>query len=159
MHQPLRPAARGLLAALLVALLSALLIGPATAAPTTNTELVAVPAPGPVTIDGDLADWDLSGMIYSCPDVGQYADVAAVRSAAMYDADGLYLAFRWLDRTPMANQVDPDEPGKQDRGWASDSVQIRMCNDDEVHVTAWYYEGGDKPALHVHFGKAVGPSG
>ena len=163
MHQPLRPAARGLLAALLVALLvallSAMLIGPATAAPTTNTELVAVPAPGPVTIDGDLADWDLSGMIYSCPDVGQYADVAAVRSAAMYDADGLYLAFRWLDRTPMANQVDPDEPGKQDRGWASDSVQIRMCNDDEVHVTAWYYEGGDKPALHVHFGKAVGPSG
>jgi len=136
----------------------AALSGAARAMPTTNTELVAVPAPGPVTIDGDLADWDLSGSIFTCPETSQYAGVAAVRSAAMYDADGLYLSFRWLDRTPMENQVDPDEPGKHDRGWASDSVQVRIHNETEVHLTAWYYKGGDKPALYVHFGKAADPT-
>jgi sugar lactone lactonase YvrE len=139
-------------------LVVAALAAPAGAMPTTNTELVAVPAPGPVTIDGDLADWDLSGTIYSCPETRQYAGVAAVRSAAMYDAEGLYLSFRWLDRTPMGNQVDPDEPGKHDRGWASDSVQVRIHNETEVHLTAWYYAGGDKPALYAHFGKAAGPN-
>jgi hypothetical protein len=132
--------------------------GSALAVPSLNTELVAVPAPGKVSVDGDLGDWDLSGTIYSCPDTQTYAELGAVRSAAMYDADGLYLSFRWVDPTPMANQVDPDEPGKHDRGWASDSVQIRIFNETEVHITAWYYAGGDKPAMYVHFGPGGGPN-
>jgi hypothetical protein len=139
-------------------LIVVLLDAPARATPTVNTEIVAVPAPGPVVIDGVLGDWDLSGTIYTCPDTDQYADVAAVRSAAMYDADGLYLSFRWLDRTPMENQIDPDEPGKHDRGWASDCVQVRIHNETEVHFTTWYYKDGDKPAMYVHFGGAAGPN-
>jgi len=132
--------------------------GTAFAIPSNNTEIQAVPAPGKVTIDGNLDDWDLSGTIYSCPDTQLYADKGAVRSAAMYDADGLYLSFRWVDPTPMANQVDPGEPGKEDRGWASDCVQVRMLIDTEVHITAWYYAGGDTPAMHLQFGKAYKPS-
>lgn len=129
------------------------------AMPTLNTEIVAVPAPeSGVTIDGKLDDWDLSGTIYSCPDTRLYADLAAVRSAAMYDTKGLYLSCRWVDQTPMANQVDPDEPGKHDRGWASDCLQLRMFNETEVHITAWYYKGVDKPAMYLHFGKASGPN-
>ncbi len=132
--------------------------GSALAIPTLNTELVAVPAPGKVTIDGNLDDWDVSGTIYSCPDIRVYADIGAVWSAAMYDEDGLYLSCRWVDQTPMANQVDPDEPGRHDRGWASDSLQVRIFHGTEVHITAWYYAGGDKPAMHVHFGKAAQPN-
>jgi hypothetical protein len=136
------------------------LVTTAAAMPTLNTELVAVPVPqtGKVTIDGSVDDWDLSGTIYSCPDTQTYAELGAVRSAAMYDADGLYLAFRWVDPTPMANQVDPDEPGKHDRGWASDCLQLRLFNETEVHVTAWYYRGGDKPAMYVHFGRGAEPN-
>ncbi len=138
----------------------------ASAMPTNNTEIIAVPVPhstgsgqaGAVVIDGKLDDWDLSGTIYSCPETDQYADLAAVRTAAMYDENGLYLSCRWVDRTPMENQVDPDEPGKHDRGWASDCLQVRMFNETEVHVTAWYYKGDDQPAMYMHFGKAAGPN-
>lgn len=128
------------------------------AMPTNNTEIIAVPTPGAVTIDGVLDDWDLSGTIYSCPQTDRYADLAAVRTAAMYDENGLYLSCRWVDRTPMANQVDPDEPGRHDRGWASDCLQMRMFHEGEVHVTAWYYKGSDKAAMYMHFGGAAGPS-
>ncbi len=138
----------------------------AAAIPTNNTELIAVPAPhstgsgqaGAVVVDGNLDDWDLSGTIYSCPETEQYAELAAVRTAAMYDQNGLYLSCRWVDRTPMENQVDPDEPGKHDRGWASDCLQVRIFNETQVHVTAWYYKGDDQPAMYVHFGQAAGPN-
>jgi len=146
---PKRIASLSLLAGLAVVFVAS---GPLMAIPSNNLELVAVPTPGKVVIDGKLDDWDLNGTIYSCPDTQSFTKMAAVYSAAMYDADGLYISCRWIDPTPMANMVDPDEPGRADRGWCSDCLQVRILTDTPVHITAWYYKGGDKNALHVHMG-------
>ena len=52
---------------------------------TNNAELWAVPAPGKVVVDGKLDDWDLSGEILICYDLGRLADVysAAPRPCTM----------------------------------------------------------------------------
>jgi len=56
-------------ARVLVSLLGlALLVqaGSARALQTENTGMQALPAPGPVAMDGKLNDWDLSGGIFTC---------------------------------------------------------------------------------------------
>ena len=103
---------------------------------TSNYVFRAVPAPGTVTVDGKLDDWDLSGQILICYDLQKLAETHSVRAAAMYDATNLYLAFHFKDRTPMVNHIDPaSHPGD---GWKADSVQVRMKLDRVLHVTAWY---------------------
>lgn len=101
-----------------------------------NEGLDAVPAPGPVTIDGDLSDWDTSGRIQVFADHelrGRYA----VEVAAMWDAEHLYLAARWDDPTPMYSTIDPRfNPSK---GWMDDAWQLRIKTDRFVHLTSWFY--------------------
>jgi hypothetical protein len=128
------------------------------ALPTNNTEILAVPAPENVKTDGNLDDWDLSGTILSCPETAAFLDKAAVRSAAMYDAAGLYLSFRWVDPTPLENMVNPDEPGMHNLGWRSDCLQLRMRTDTQVHITAWRYKVDGKMAMDINYDQPVGPN-
>jgi len=120
---------------------------------TLNRGLHAVPAPGAVKIDGDLADWDLSGAITCCKDVEHLLDTESCRVAAMWDKENLYLAFVFRDATPMQNNVDPVT--MRGNGWRSDAAQLR-CNMAGFisHIDAWYYTPGKKPAMTVHYGPA-----
>ena len=129
------------------------------AGPTENHALRAVPAPGPITLDGDLKDWDRSGAIILADD-SETARLL-VRVSAMYDAAGLYLAFEFKDPTPMVNHVDPKKsPGQC---WRGDTVQLRINTGsaDEagltaplqfLHVDAYWYSDGKQPGAYVVYG-------
>lgn len=67
-----------------------------------NTEVQVVPAPGPVVIDGQTADWDLSAGVWSYNDptlVERYS----VWTHLMWDARGVYFLARYHDPSPMQN--------------------------------------------------------
>ncbi len=102
-----------------------------------NEGIFAVPASGPVTIDGDLADWDLSGQVWSFADT-LVRDRFSVKTAAMWDRDNLYLAFLWKDPTPMFSTINPDfDP---DKGWISDAIQLRVCAGGQTSwMDTWYH--------------------
>ena len=116
---------------------------------TTHNELSIVPAPGRVTVDGDLTDWDASGAIYVCGNVqaGWFRQAAWVQ--AMHDADNLYLAFRVFDPTPLNSTIDPQV---STHGWEGDCVQIRLRTDRACHLTSWRHAQSRRPALHVATG-------
>ena len=59
---------------------------------TQNEGFFAVPAKSPVKVDGTLDEWDLSGQIWSYAD-SSVRDSFSVKTAAMWDADNLYLSF------------------------------------------------------------------
>lgn len=52
------------------------------AVPTDNLEIVAVPTPGKVVIDGKLDDWDLSGTILSCANAPAFLKTATASASA-----------------------------------------------------------------------------
>ncbi len=85
-----------------------------------------VPAPGPVTIDGKLDDWDLSGEIltYENP---EFAAKRFARTAMMYDKDYLYVSAYFLDTHPMHHLVDGHVDA--DRGWDGDCLQLKINTD------------------------------
>jgi len=126
--------------------------------PTCNTELVAVPTPGTVVVDGSLGDWDLSGSVFSCHDPATLRERCSAWSAAMYDQGGLYLSVRWADVTPLDNRVNPLRERDRGKGWRGDSLQIHLSTDQELHVTAWYFATSDTPAIDVHVGDLREPS-
>jgi len=126
---------------------------PIYATQTDNRGIHAVPAPGPVVIDGKSDDWDLSGEILQCYDIETLKDVYSARIAMMYDANALYVSIHWKDPAPMGNSHDPHfQAGK---GWAGDCVQLRFKTDRICHVTAWYYAGKQEPAIHIDYGKSL----
>lgn len=113
-----------------------------------NLGIRALPAPAPLAIDGDVADWDLSGGVFVCGDVENLRGRLAVWYHLMYDAEHLYVLARWTDETPMNN------PGSiaGDHGWIGDCLQMRTVLatadvayrfDQEpstqrtTHITAW----------------------
>ena len=119
---------------------------------TMNRGLHAPPVKAPVVIDGKLDEWDLSGGIVSCKDVGTLLDVESCRTAAMWDEQGLYLAFRFRDPTPIVNHIDPVTMAGN--GWRSDCVQLRLNMAGFVsHVDAWYYTDGKKPGMTIQYGR------
>ena len=69
-----------------------------------NLEVRIVPAPGKVTVDGDLKEWDLSGAIFMFIDEAS-KESYYIRAAMMYDKDYLYIGGVWKDPTPMMNQT------------------------------------------------------
>ena len=103
-----------------------------------NSGLPALPAPGPVTIDGALGDWDFSGRIWSFADIN-LRDEYSVETAAMWDADYLYIALKWRDPSPLHNLIDPKFNPRD--GWKSDAVQLRVKTDQTLWITAWQYAG------------------
>ena len=118
--------------------------------------LKTVPAPGPVIIDGNLDDWDLSGEMFVY-NARQLRDRYSIRVNAMWDKDAFYLALRWKDPTPMINNVDPERAAGE--GWMADSFQGRFVTDySQLHFTAWYSSKFDKQITHIAYDNPVDPN-
>ena len=116
---------------------------------TSNYELRLVPRPGPVTLDGTLTGWDLSGGILMCYDLATMRDNHSVQVYGMYDAAALYLGFHFKDKTPLVNHLDPKlEPYN---GWRSDCVQMRLWTDQVLHVDAYYYTDDKQPVVQINY--------
>jgi len=138
---------------LIVLLSSAVLlmaVVPAFGTQTDNHGIHAVPAPGPVKIDGDLSDWDLSGQTLMCYDIENERDSYSAKVAMMYDRDNLYISAHWKDPKPMVNHHDPHYQGG--KGWAADCIQLRIKTDRIAHVTAWYYSDKQEPTIQITYG-------
>src|SRR4051812_32395131 len=90
-----------------------------------NSQIIAVPAPGPVTIDGKTNDWDLSAgnWSYNTPTV---VENFSVWTHLMWDSKGIYFLARYADRTPMQNATRGRDFGKS---WTSDAYQARIIMD------------------------------
>ena len=112
--------------------------------------LRAVPAAKPVTIDGNLDEWDLSGRI-EVYFAAELRERFSARIAVMYDRKGLYVGVDWTDQTPLGNVHDP--AGDMARGWAGDALQLRIGTDRITHVTAWHYAPKSRDVLHLAYGK------
>ena len=107
---------------------AALFASAAAVAMATETEHTAFSlfrAPGPVVVDGETGDWNLSGSMLICSDVEEYREEFASWQSAMFDDENLYLLSRWNDSTPLNN------PGLcgSDVGFAGDCLQVRMILD------------------------------
>jgi len=89
-------------------------------------KMFAVPTPGPITIDGDLSDWDRSAEI-------EFFVVPETRASqttffsVMYDSEAIYLGGTVRDNSPMMNRHDPDANGH--KGWDADAFQFRLVTD------------------------------
>ncbi len=111
-----------------------------------NEGLPVLPAPGRVTVDGNLQDWDVSGRIWCFADQSIRNRYSA-EVAAMWDNEALYLGIQWRDPTPMYNTIDP--AFNPNDGWKSDSVQIRARTADQTSwFTTWYFTPKAMPVLH-----------
>ncbi len=123
-----------------------------------------VPAPGPVTIDGELGDWDRSGEFFTYR-YDEQKDKYNMTGCMMYDADNLYIAAHVADSTPMFNVCDPDAEGSQP--WNGDCLQVRISTDrtlgwpvkdpfsksDRIaHISMWYYTPKAEPCLMMAYG-------
>lgn len=121
-----------------------------------NGVMQAVPAPGAVTIDGELSpgEWDLTGrmLVYSAK---QLIDRYSVKVYAMWDQQYLYLALDWQDPTPMYSLVDAvASPGD---GWQSDCFQGRFETDrGQIHFTAYYSSYRDLNLIQFDYGAIHG---
>jgi hypothetical protein len=145
--------------------------------PSEVSSLDVVAAPGPVTIDGDLSDWDLSGRFHArC--LGRFAESYYVEGNMMYDRQYLYIAARVGDPMPMRNLIDPNaDPWS---AWMGGSLQFRLstdrsfgwplkamrpgyrCGPDKpipqdtsgriVHLTLWYFQPREQPCLELRYG-------
>lgn len=119
---------------------------------TDNRGMSATPAPGAVSIDGHLQDWDLSGGVFVCPDTLLMRRKASAWGHVMHSPQALYVAVDFNDPTPLGNQHDPDsEPGL---GWGGDCTQLRLRTDRITHITAWAADGGARPVMHVAYGES-----
>jgi len=143
--------------------------------PSQVSSLDIAAARGPVTVDGDLSDWDLSGMFEArCAE--PLAESCYVHGATMYDKQHLYVAARVGDPMPMRNVIDPNvDPWS---AWLGGSVQLRLstdralgwpvgamrpsCRQGEasaqdtsgriVHLTLWYFQPREQPCLEIRYG-------
>ncbi len=141
--------------------------------PSEISSLDVVAAPGPVSVDGDLSDWELSGMFEArCAE--PFAESCFVHGSMMYDAEYLYIAARVGDPMPMRNLIDPNaDPWS---AWMGGSVQLRLSTDRSfgwpltarkpysrearpqdisgriVHLTLWYFQPREQPCLEIRYG-------
>lgn len=107
-----------------------------------------MPAKSPVKVDGKFDEWDLSGQIWSYAD-NSVRDSFSVKTAAMWDADNLYLDFVWRDPMPLNSTVDPKFD--TDRGWVADAVQLRvLAGKQPSWFTAWGFDKGTRPVVHTY---------
>jgi hypothetical protein len=140
-----------------------------------HKRIFAVARPGPVTIDGKLNDWDLSGQIEMFV-VEATRRTQSARFALMYDDAALYLSGDVNDTTPMMNRHDPKvDPHK---AWDADACQIRIVidpkagypvvddefryregrnppkdiRDEIVHLTLWHYTDANAANVQMHVG-------
>ena len=91
-----------------------------------------MPRPGPVTIDGKLDDWDLSGQIWMWVTL-QTAEMQGARFAMMYDDQALYVSAVVRDPHPLMNRHDPlVDP---ESAWDADVCQLRLMLDPKAPVS------------------------
>jgi len=143
--------------------------------PSQISSLDVAAAPGPVTVDGDLSDWDLSRR-FDARCAGQFAESYYVRGSMMYDEQYLYVAARVGDPMPMRNVIGPDTNPWS--AWMGGSVQLRLSTDrafgwpvkarkpsqrkgeasDQdtsariAHLTFWYFQPREQPCLEIRYG-------
>jgi len=143
--------------------------------PSEVSSLDVLAAPGPVTVDGDLSDWNLSGRFEArCSE--PFAESYYVHGFMMYDRKYLYVAARVGDPMPMRNVIDPNtDPWS---AWMGGSVQLRLSTDRAfgwpveatkpsqrqgrasvqdtsgriVHLTLWYFQPREQPCLEIRYG-------
>ncbi len=109
---------------------------------TDHSQIHVVPAPGKVTIDGKLDDWDLSGAILMVLDESS-KESYSVRGAMMYDKDYLYIGARVKDPTPMVNNYSFG--GEVNMAWNADAIQLRFLAVPGVQSKATLQGGGPPP--------------
>jgi len=133
-----------------------------------------VAAPGPVTVDGDLSDWVLSG-VFEAHCAKPFAESYYVHGNMMYDEQYLYIAAQVGDPMPMRNVIGPNtDPWS---AWMGGSVQLRLSTDRSfgwplkagmpsdcreagvqdtsgriVHLTLWYFQPREQPCLEIRYG-------
>lgn len=109
----------------------------AVALDTENHDFRILPAPGPVAVDGDTADWDLSGGLFACGEVEHLRDQFSVWLHAMHDAEYLYVLARWKDPTPLNNNATFGG-----HGFNGDSLQVRfVLFPDTPDACATWWDG------------------
>ncbi len=131
------------IACVLVGFLALVATGQATE--TENLGIRVLPAPGKVTVDGGVEDWDLTGGVFICSDVERLKDNYSVWYHLMYDADNLYILARWRDPTPL------NHPGlvNGSYGFHGDCLQARFIADQGTpdervsHWTCWMDKDGN----------------
>ena len=136
---------------------------------TSGGRVAAVPTPGAVKVDGDLREWDLSGLEEVTLDVKD-ANALQAAYAVMHDQERLYLAVKVTDPTPLRNLYTPLEPF-----WRGDAVQFRIGVDPSLPrplpprgeglspefrprvawISAWRNHVEGKDYLHVYRGDAT----
>ncbi len=109
---------------------------------TDNSAVHVVPAPGAVTIDGDLKEWDLSGEILMFMDESSKS-AYSVRAAMMYDKDYLYIGARVKDPTPLVNNYTFG--GDYAMAWNADAIQLRFFSNPDLKSTASLQTGARMP--------------
>lgn len=139
-----------------------------------HKQLYAVPAPGKVSVDGKLDDWDLSGQIEMFV-ISETKETQGAKFALMYDREALCLCGVVRDSSPLMNRQDPQVNGG--RGWDADSCQFRLTvdpsqgypivdssfehlgnnpkpdtRDDIKHLTLWHFTDRDEPCLNIQMG-------
>lgn len=119
-----------------------------------NSEVSVVPAPGPVTIDGNTDDWDLSAGIWSY-NTPVITDKFSVWTHMMWDDKGVYFLARYADKSPMMNAT----MGKDfANSWKADCYQARVILDDktadehQMHINMFYSTPDKKSFMIVKHG-------
>lgn len=119
-----------------------------------NSEVIAVPAPGEVVIDGDTKDWDLSAGVlsYNSPDL---VEEYSIWTHLMWDEKGVYYLARIHDLDPLKNATKGVDFA---RSWQGDAVQLRTIFDDQtenehqMHMTLYYSTPDQRAYMIVHHG-------
>ena len=115
-------------------------------------------------IDGQLDDWSSEAFVTLYPDP-DLLETFAMRIAFAYDAQGLLLAARFTDLSPLINHNDPTvDPF---RGWNGDALQFRAISDAKfskpfpaaelnsghiAHMTMWLFTDRNEPVFDVRYG-------
>lgn len=128
-----------------------------------HTSVAVVPAPPGVVIDGNLADWDLSGRFRSAC-VEPYSAAYHVTGALMYDAERLYVGARVGDPAPLANRRDA--AADPEMVWQGGSLVVRLGTDARLgwplpagrrhdgvaSLLFWHEQATGKARLRVEYG-------
>jgi hypothetical protein len=133
-----------------------------------NKRIFVVPRSAPVTIDGDLKDWDLSGQIRIYV-TKETISTQSARIALMHDDAALYISGNMRDPSPMMNRHDPLVDAA--KAWDADAFQLRLAldpkssyplniqgaSDQVVHLTLWEYTDRNEANLHIATGMKYAP--
>ena len=119
-----------------------------------NEMVQVVPAPGPVVVDGDDSDWDLSAGVWSYNDP-TIVDRYSVWTHLMWDAKGIYFLARVHDASPLMNAASGRDFSES---WRADCFQARVIFDDrqkdehQMHVNMYHSTIDKQPYMIVHHG-------